>query len=88
MCIKYWINFSEAVVGVDWPMKVLFIVYTIIQETNVSHFVKLIFYHQTPSCTCSICIQCVGKDLDLFSKSRGRSCSARESTSIACTKAI
>ena len=45
---KYQIAPSKAVEGVDQPKS--------------SHFVKnYFFFNQTPSCICSMCLNCIGK---------------------------
>ena len=31
------------------------------QSSHSCHFVKKIFFYQTPSCICSMCLQCIGK---------------------------
>ena len=68
MWVKYWINSSKAVVGVDQPMKTLSMhikakIGTIFLSSHCCHFVK-IYFNQTPSCISSIYLHCVDKVLD------------------------
>ena len=49
---------------------------------------KLFFLNQTPSCICSMCLNCIGKVSNCSIKSCGRSWSAHEGTIYAYTKAL
>ena len=69
------LNTSKAVVGIDPPMKTLStrmhaqnITKAILRKNYISshscHFVKTYNLCQTPSCICSICLDCVDKVLN------------------------
>ena len=58
---KYQILLSKVVVGVVWPMKALseHILRPYLEklsEFSCCHFVKIQFFNETPSCTCSMCL--------------------------------
>ena len=48
---------------------------------------KIFFLNQTPSCICSMCLHCIGKESNCSIKSCGRSLSAHEGIIYAYTKA-
>ena len=56
--------------------------------SQVSFCQKLFFLNQTPSCICSMCLYCKGKESNCSIKSCGRSWSANEGTIYAYTKAL
>ena len=77
---KYQKDSVKALVQVDFP------VYALSKQKQnkqtgkkMAKFIKLsfcknlIFWHHTPSCNCSLCLHCVCKALDGFSKSSGTS---------------
>ena len=56
-------------------------------SSHSCHFVKNYFFlNQTPSCICSMCLHCIGKESNCSIKSCGRSWSAHEGTIYAYTK--
>ena len=65
---KYQVVPSKAVVGVDPPTKALSMhIQNLIREklpkfSQLSFFEKLFFLNQTPSCICSMCLHCIGKE--------------------------
>ena len=56
--------------------------------TKLSFCQKLIFWHKTSSCKCSMCLYYVGKVSDSFSKSSGTSWFPRACTIWALTKPL
>ena len=56
--------------------------------SHSSHFVKFFFFNQTPSCICSMFLNCIGKVSNCSFKSCGRSWSAHEGTTYAYIKAL
>ena len=56
--------------------------------SQLSFCQKLFFLNQTPSCTCSMCLHCIGKVSNCSIKSCGRSWSAHEGTIYAYTNTL
>ena len=88
---KYQIAPSKAVVGVDRPIKALFMHIQKPYKEISSHscyFVNFFFFNQTPSCICSMCLYCIDKVSNCSIKGCGRKKLANEGTIYAYTKAL
>ena len=95
VCAKYQRASVKALVQVDFLMYALskhkhnrFLIGKMAKFTKLSLCKKLIFWHQTSSHKCSVCLYCVSKVSDCFSKSCGTSWFPRICTIYALTKCI